>query len=383
MGTPAPAPAAAALGRSPAAAALPRAPWKSNLADDALTGNEGGDADLTRAMVVDEEELLEEEEAGELELTRWEEALETMKLLAAGGVAGAVSKSCTAPLSRLTILYQVRGLQAAQPGGAAALPPGGARAGVAAALRHIVAREGVAALWKGNGVTIVHRLPYSAANFWTYEVVNEAWKRRLPARGPLAPGDVARRLAAGGVAGSAACALAYPLDLVRTRLAAQAGARYYDGIAHALASIAREEGARGLYRGLGATLAQVAPSLAINYAAYETARSAWLAAADVAAPTVPMSLACGSAAGLVSSTATFPLDLVRRRLQLQGQGGAPPVYPSYAAAFRTIAATEGLRGLYSGILPEYYKVVPGVAIAFATYEVLKRSMGVRTNALER
>ena len=37
----------------------------------------------------------------------WQQAEETGKLLAAGGVAGAVSKSATAPLARLTILYQV------------------------------------------------------------------------------------------------------------------------------------------------------------------------------------------------------------------------------------------------------------------------------------
>ena len=50
---------------------------------------------------------------------------------------------------------------------------------------------------------------------------------------------------------------AYPLDLVRTRLAAQTSRRYYHGIAHALRSIVAEEGAVGLYRGLGATLMQV------------------------------------------------------------------------------------------------------------------------------
>ena len=33
----------------------------------------------------------------------------------------------------------------------------------------IVRSEGLAALWKGNGATIVHRLPYSAINFWAYE----------------------------------------------------------------------------------------------------------------------------------------------------------------------------------------------------------------------
>ena len=55
--------------------------------------------------------------------------------------------------------------------GGGGLPPG--RLGVGAALRHVVRSEGLRALWKGNGVTIVHRLPYSATNFWVYEHVNE------------------------------------------------------------------------------------------------------------------------------------------------------------------------------------------------------------------
>ncbi len=69
---------------------------------------------------------------------------------------------------------------------------------------------------------------------------------------------------------------AYPLDLVRTRLSAQTKTQYYTGIVHALRTIVRDEGARGLYRGLGATLLQVTPSLAINYTAYGTLRSHWL-----------------------------------------------------------------------------------------------------------
>ena len=38
---------------------------------------------------------------------------------------------------------------------------------------------------------------------------------------------------------------------------------------------------------------------------------------------------------------------------------------------KRIIKTEGVRGLYRGILPEYYKVVPGVGICFMTYETLK------------
>lgn len=78
--------------------------WEENLDDAALTGNEGGEADLTRVIVTDEESLLEAEDAT---TSYGEELLETAKLLLSGGVAGAFSKTTTAPLARLTILQQV------------------------------------------------------------------------------------------------------------------------------------------------------------------------------------------------------------------------------------------------------------------------------------
>ena len=51
------------------------------------------------------------------------------------------------------------------------------------------------------------------------------------------------------------------------------------------------------------------------------------------------------------------------------------------AVFRAIWASEGLAGFYRGIIPEYAKVVPGVSITYATYELLKRSSGVDTGRL--
>lgn len=153
------------------------------------------EADVIRAVVVDEE-LLGERAAGTTDLLAqpstsgrlapmpaWATAaglsaahVETMKLLLSGGVAGAFSKSCTAPLARLTILYQVNGLHAAAAGpvGSVAEAAAAPRLGVWAAMRQVVTTEGLSALWKGNGVTIIHRLPYSAANFWAYEQASAA-----------------------------------------------------------------------------------------------------------------------------------------------------------------------------------------------------------------
>ncbi|KAK3034950.1 hypothetical protein RJ639_032350 [Escallonia herrerae] len=89
--------------------------------------------------------------------------------------------------------------------------------------------------------------------------------------------------------------------------------------------------------------------------------------------TVLISLACGSLSGVASSTVTFPLDLVRRRMQLEGAGGRARVYKTgLIGTFRDIVRAEGLGGLYRGILPEYYKVVPSVGIVFMTYEKMKQ-----------
>lgn len=77
------------------------------------------------------------------------------------------------------------------------------------AFAQVVRNEGFLSLWKGNGVTILHRLPYSAVNFWAYERSNEVWKRIFPApaRQGTTPADVIRRLMAGATAGMTACAL--------------------------------------------------------------------------------------------------------------------------------------------------------------------------------
>lgn len=289
----------------------------------------------------------------------------TISQLLAGGIAGAVSKTCTAPLARLTILFQVQGMHS----NVATM----SKPCIWREASRIVGEEGFRAFWRGNLVTIAHRLPYSSVSFYAYE----RYKHLLQSISGLegnrdnVAADVCIRLLGGGLAGITAASVTYPLDLVRTRLAAQTNVIYYSGIGHALRTICREEGVLGLYKGLGATLLGVGPSIAISFSVYETLRSSWQLERPQDSP-VLVSLACGSLSGIASSTATFPLDLVRRRMQLEGAGGRARVYNTgIFGTFRHIIKNEGLRGLYRGILPEYYKVVPSVGIVFMTYETMK------------
>jgi len=305
---------------------------------------------------------------------------DTTKLLVCGGIAGAFSKSCTAPLARLTILNQLQGTNAV-PGWEAAA----GRASIVSSLRRIVATEGVTALWKGNGVTIIHRLPYSAVNFYAYEQIMNVLDEVMttlhfdengdPAVGAFKWG-FAQRLLAGGSAGCIACTLTYPLDLIRTRLAAQTTVKHYNGIADAFMKILRDEGTKGLYRGLKPTLIGVGPNLALNFAAYETLRN-HLQSLDHGMYPMAVDLASGSAAAVVSATATFPIDLVRRRMQMRDAVRGD----SFVGVFKRVLAKEGVTGLYRGILPEFAKVAPGVAITYTSYAFLKRLAGVDTGRL--
>ncbi|MBA0571368.1 hypothetical protein Golob_004946, partial [Gossypium lobatum] len=334
----------------------------------------------------------------------------TVSQLLAGGVAGALSKTCTAPLARLTILFQVQGMHS----DAATLR----KASIWREASRIVGEEGFRAFWKGNLVTIAHRLPYSSLNFYAYEQYKKLLYM-LPGsenHGKSMSADICIHFVGGGLAGITAASATYPLDLVRTRLAAQTNDTYYRGIWHALRTICKDEGVLGLYKGLGTTLLGVGPSIAISFSVYESLRSFWQSRRPHDS-TVLVSLTCGSLSGIASSTgelillpqdisvrevsslryasrlglvdrspcdvaAIFPLDLIRRRKQLEGAGGRARVYKTgLFGTFKHIFQTEGFRGLYRGILPEYYKVVPGVGICFMTYETLKALLADVTTKL--
>ncbi|XP_057523083.1 uncharacterized protein LOC130802966 isoform X1 [Amaranthus tricolor] len=290
----------------------------------------------------------------------------TISQLLAGGIAGAVSKTCTAPLARLTILFQIQGMHS----DASTLR----KPCIWREASRVIHEEGIRAFWKGNLVTIAHRLPYSSVSFYSYEQYKNVLQSLpgLESNSENISAHIIVHLAGGFLAGVTAATATYPLDLVRTRLAAQTNVIYYKGIGHTLRTICKEEGALGLYKGLGATLLSVGPNIAISFTVYDTLRTQW----QLQRPhdsSVLVSLACGSMSGIASSTAIFPIDLVRRRMQLEGAGGRARVYNTgIFGTFKHIIRSEGLKGLYRGILPEYYKVVPSVSLVFMTYEAMKK-----------
>lgn len=72
-----------------------------------------------------------------------------------------------------------------------------------------------------------------------------------------------------------------------------------------------------------------------------------------------------------STAVTYPLDVIRRRMQMKGTMSETFPYQNTPHAVLTIYHTEGVAGFYKGMLPNLLKVAPSMAIAFVTYEITK------------
>ena len=283
-------------------------------------------------------------------------------MLLAGGGAGAVARTCTAPLDRVKLLFQVQHLGQ---GGTAA----GSYTGVGQAMGKIFREEGFLSFWKGNGVNVVRIFPYSASQFMAHEQVKSFLAD--PDTGAL---SLPRRLASGAIAGMTGTALTHPLDTVRLRLALPSHG--YNGVVDAAKTMVHVEGFGSLFKGLPATLLGIAPYASLNFASYDVLKR--FSEDVIGMPATPAGtfgvapLLLGATSGTFATTACYPLDTIRRRMQMKGD-----TYKSIYDAMVTIAKAEGLRGYYRGWVANTLKVIPQNSIRFFAYEGFKSLLQIK------
>jgi len=344
-------------------------------------------------------------------------AMENAKQLFCGGVAGSTAKTVTAPFSRITILSQVHSMVTSKqhrPKFAMSIREG---------FTKIVERGGIVSLWRGNGTSVLHRFPYSAINFFVYENMLKILHQEEEVTPNLTSGQLARRLSfrldeddeeeqarrsigsksnnnthastkflAGATAGSIACIACYPLDLVRTRLTTQfEGFENYRGMVDAFRKISQKEGISGFYSGLGPTLLVAVPNFALSYTVYGTLKEHVLddelfynvRKIDVESGEPKLgfllTLACGAASGSISTFLTFPIDTIRRRMQIQNLHVVPLERLTSIQHATLIIRKQGYQGLYNGLTPELMKVIPMVGTMFLVYEWTKDMLNVDNN----
>ncbi|KAH0587640.1 hypothetical protein H2248_006408 [Termitomyces sp. 'cryptogamus'] len=322
----------------------------------------------------------ENEEEGELydddehESHGWLDNHSAIKFLLAGGVAGAVSRTCTAPFDRLKIFLITRPPDL---GGAPLSPKpslGGMRT-IGNAVGRIYAEGGVFAFWTGNGLSVAKIFPESAIKFFAYESSKRLFAKYWDHVDDSRDISGVSRFLSGGVGGISSQLSIYPIETLKTQMMSNTSQEKRTLI-QAVRHVWSLGGARAFYRGLGIGLVGVFPYSAIDMSTFEALKLAYLKSTGKDEPGVMALLAFGSVSGSVGATSVYPLNLVRTRLQASGSSGHPQQYTGVLDVAVKTWERDGWRGFYRGLFPTLAKVVPAVSISYVVYEHTKRKLGV-------
>ncbi|KAK9463979.1 mitochondrial carrier [Lipomyces oligophaga] len=324
----------------------------------------------------------------------------------AGGCAGCAAKTLIAPLDRVKILFQTRSPEFQK--------FSGNRFALARAMKYIFVNDGLPGLFQGHFATLLRIFPYAGIKFVAYEQI-----RTVLIANPQQETNI-RRTLSGSLAGVCSVFFTYPLELVRVRLAFESrktGSTSFRTISraifeetdihssssstastsasstvpvHSRSPLTKFRGVKNFFRGFVPTVIGMLPYAGVSFLTHDTIhdilRSGVLAQYAVTTGEstkdrhVPLKawaqLTAGGIAGMVAQTASYPLEVIRRRLQVSGASQSTGMKLGMTSMAKLIWRENGARGFFVGLTIGYIKVVPMASCAFFVYERMKHILEI-------
>jgi len=301
--------------------------------------------------------------------------------LISGAVAGAVAKTVIAPLDRTKIYFQTHPEKRYRLKGAWKF------------IRLTYSNTGVLSLWRGNSATMARIMPYAAIQFMSHD----QYKTLLGISSITNGSDLTRpkpiegrekhvrHFLAGSLAGVTAGSITYPLDRARAVMAVT-NVGEYKNLLDVFKRTLRNEGYSAMYRGFAPTIIGVIPYAGVSFLTYEKLKGMWchrqsstgnLDLKNDSSLSPLWRLLFGAMAGLLGQTASYPLDIVRRRMQTARQMGVNGGrYSSILGTLIYIYRKEGIaRGWYKGISMNFIKGPIAVGTSFTVNDYCKMAFG--------
>lgn len=262
--------------------------------------------------------------------------------LLCGAVAGIAAKTVIAPAERIKMSFQVSS----------------ERFTVRKAIERghrMVQDGGSLSLWKGHSTTVLRVAPYAGISYMFHDYAENLFKAshrtdNLPS---------AYKFLAGSIGGFCGTILTYPLDVLRVRLALGSSWK---------ASIAQG----GYFQGLFPTIVGIIPYSGTAWLAKQTLLEFYISS-EGRSPNIAASLVINTAAGLFGQFVTYPLDIVRRRMQVAVR--ADGVVPSFRQVVVHLVQDEGWRGLGKGFSMNIIKGPISLSISLTVFDFLKSYEG--------
>jgi len=204
-----------------------------------------------------------------------------------------------------------------------------------------------------------------------------------------------------GMAGCVGDIITFPLDVAKVRLQVQGegttkaipkishlggkptvlseSAKFkYRGMMGTILTICKEEGPRALYNGIVPGLQRQVAFCCIRIGLYDSVKGFYMDQFSQggtrelgAGQNVALRIMAGITTGGLAVTCAQPTDVVKVRMQ--AQSGAP-IYSSSFNAYRTIAQTEGVKGLWRGVLPNIARNAIVSAAELVSYDLIKETI---------
>jgi len=288
----------------------------------------------------------------------------------AGGVAGAVAKTATAPIERVKLLIQT---QDANP----KIISGEVKryTGIVNCFTRVSSEQGFSAFWRGNTVNVIRYFPTQAFNF--------AFKDTIKALFPKYSSKTefwkffAANMASGGLAGAGSLTIVYPLDYARTRLASDVGSGnpQFNGLVDCIQKTMAAGGFFSMYAGFGVSVVGIVAYRGPYFGVFDTLKELNPWKKDKGAVGLLSKFAIAQTTAIIAGFISYPFDTVRRRLQMQAEKPKEQwLYSGTADCAVKIIKDEGMGAMFKGFAANVLRTLGG-ALVLVGYDEIKRIIG--------
>ncbi|XP_052034480.1 calcium-binding mitochondrial carrier protein SCaMC-1-like [Apodemus sylvaticus] len=280
---------------------------------------------------------------------------EWWKRLVAAGIASAITRTCAAPLDRMKVTMQVRSSKLT-------------KMGLVHMFKQMVKEGGFFSLWRGNGINVLKIAPETVIKIGAYE----QYKKLLSFDD--AHLGVLQRFIAGCMAGATSQTCVYPMEVIKTRLILGKTGEY-SGIIDCGRKLLKREGIQAFSKGYVPNLLSIIPYAGLDLTIFELLKNYWLEhhAGNSVNPGIVIVLGCSTVSHTFGQLASFPLNLVRTRMQavmLEKET------IRMMQLIREIYTKEGKKGFFRGLTPNVLKLLPAVGIGCVAHEQVKFFFGL-------
>ena len=257
------------------------------------------------------------------------------------------------------------------------------RSPIIKAISTLYRQGGLRAFYVGNGLNVVKVFPESSMKFGSFEVTKKLMSR-LEGSEPDRLSKFSTYIA-GGLAGVIAQFSVYPIDTLKFRVQCAPLNNDLRGnklLFQTARDMYRAGGLKKFYRGVLVGVTGIFPYAALDLGTF-TMMKKWYTANQSKKLKIPedqvsisnlIVLPMGAFSGTVGATMVYPVNLLRTRLQAQGTFAHPATYSGFSDVLVKTIKSEGVPGLFKGLVPNLLKVCPAVSISYLCYENIKSFM---------